>query len=296
VSTQTAQAPKLADPKKSAFFIWIYPQIILSLSQKLTMAIIGMAVYSTEQNGKDQYLAKTLKSLFKTVDFTKHRLMLSVNAKTPQTDHLIKTYSDIISKVIYNETNLGTAEAINLIWRHRLPGENAVKMDDDITTTHVGWLDELEEVIRRDSTIGQIGLKRKDCIESPDRNEGDFYKSTLKMLPHQGGEPWIIVEQVNHVMGSCVLHSAALLEKVGYLYQMPGNKYGFDDALMSVRSQISGFKNAFLPHIRIDHIDPGGTIYQQWKEKNAMERMAEYNNTKNAYFRGIRSVYYNPFA
>lgn len=260
------------------------------------MALIGMAVYSTEQNGKDKYLAKTLKSLFKTVDFKRHRLMLSVNARTVQTDHLIKTYSDIIEKVVYNETNLGTAEAINLLWKERFPEEHAVKMDDDIVTTHVGWLDELEEVLRRDSTIGQIGLKRKDCIESPDRNDGDFYKSTLKMLPHQGGEPWIVVEVVNHVMGSCVLHSAELLNEVGYLYQMPGNKYGFDDALMSVRSQIAGFKNAFLPHIRIDHIDPGDTAYQQWKQDNAMQRMAEYNNTKMAYFRGIRHVYYNPFS
>jgi len=65
---------------------------------------------------------------------------------------------------------------------------------------------------------------------------------------------------------------------------------------MSVRSQVSGFKNVFLPHIQIDHIDPGGTIYQKWKEANAMERMGEYNNTKMAYFRGIRSVYYNPFS
>lgn len=259
------------------------------------MAIIGMAVYSTEQNGKDEYLAKTLKSLFKTVDFKRHRLFLSVNARTNQTDRLITIYQDIISEVIYNDTNLGTAEAINLVWRKRLPNEHAVKMDDDIVIHQAGWLDRLEEVVDRDPSIGQAGLKRKDCIESPDRNEGDFYKSHLLMLPHKGGEKWIVVEKVNHVMGSCVLHSAGLLNKVGYLYQMQGNKYGFDDALMSVRSQIAGFKNVFLPHIEIDHIDPGGTIYQQWKEKNAMDRMAEYNNTKNAYFKGIRSLYYNPF-
>jgi GT2 family glycosyltransferase len=260
------------------------------------MSLIGMAIYSTEQNGKDEYLAKTLKSLFKTVDFRKHRLRLSVNAKTSQTEHLIKIYSDIIFDVDYNETNLGTAEAINLVWRHRLRGENAVKMDDDIVIHNEGWLDQLEEVVRLDPTIGQVGLKRKDCIESPDRNENDFYKSTLEMLPHQPGQPWIVIERVNHVMGSCVLHSSALLDKVGYLYQMSGNKYGFDDALMSVRSHIAGFKNVFLPHIRIDHIDPGGTGYQQWKEKNAMERMNEYNNTKLAYHRGIRSIYYNPFS
>lgn len=259
------------------------------------MALIGMAVYSTEQNGKDEYLAKTLKSLFKTVDFRKHRLMLSVNARTNQTNYLLGIYKDIISQVYYNETNLGTAEAINLVWRNRLPTEHAIKMDDDIVIHEPGWLDQLEEVVNIDSTIGQAGLKRKDCFESPDRNENDFFRSNLRMLPHQLGTPWIVVEVVNHVMGSCVLHSAALLNKVGYLYQMPGNKYGFDDALMSVRSQIAGFKNVFLPHIRIDHIDPGTTTFQQWKEKNTSEKMAEYFNTLNAYRKGIRSIYYNPF-
>ena len=84
------------------------------------MALIAMAVYSTIENGKDEYLAKTLKSLFKTVDFNKHRLMLSVNAYTDQTKHLLHIYSDIISDIIYNDHNIGTAEAINLLWRKRL--------------------------------------------------------------------------------------------------------------------------------------------------------------------------------
>src|SRR5580692_10304052 len=145
------------------------------------MALIGMAVYSTEQNGKDEYLAKTLKSLFKTVDFKRHRLMLSVNARTDQTNHLIGIYKDIISGVMYNDINLGTAEAINLVWRHRKPNEHAVKMDDDIVIHQEGWLDRLEEVVTRDSTIGQAGLKRKDCIEAPDRDKNDFYRSDLVM-------------------------------------------------------------------------------------------------------------------
>lgn len=255
-------------------------------------ALISMAIFSTPENGKDEYLAKTLKSLFKTVDFKKHRLILSVNAKTPQTDHLLNIYQDIICEVIYNDHNLGTAEAINLAWRKRLPGENALKMDDDITTSHVGWLDELEEAITRDKKIGQVGLKRKDCMEQPSRT--DFYKSELEMLPHEPGQNWIIVEKCNHIMGSCVLHSSALLDKIGYLYQL--GVYGFDDSFMSLRSRLAGFKNIFLPHIRIDHIDPGTTPYQKWKENEASKVWAEYHNTVNAYNKGIKPLYYNPFS
>ena len=258
------------------------------------MALLAMAVYSTQENGKDEYLAKTLKSLFKTVNFKKHRLMLSVNARTEQTNHLIGIYKDIISGVMYNDTNLGTAEAINLVWRHRIPGEHCIKLDDDVVIHQEGWLDQLEECIQRDPNIGIIGLKRKDCIESP-WHEHHFYKSKLVMLPHQPGEKWYIVEEVSHVMGTCQLYNSKLLDKIGYLYQLQGNKYGFDDALAAQRSKIAGFKNVFLPHIEIDHIDPGGTPYQAWKEKNAGERMAEYNNTVLAYQRGIRPIYYNPF-
>jgi GT2 family glycosyltransferase len=255
------------------------------------MALIGMAIYSTKENGKDEYLNKTLKSLFKTVDFRKHRLMLSVNARTNRTNHLLNIYSDIISEVIYNDTNLGTAEAINQVWRKRMPGEHAVKMDDDIVIHNPGWLDDLEYIANRNTDIGQIGLKRKDCIESPWRQ--DFYKSELEMLVRAPGERWIIIEKANHIMGSCVLHSDALLNKIGYLWQ-PG-LYGFDDSFMSLRSKLAGFKNAFLPHVEIDHIDPGTTDYQKWKENAAGEKWQAYQNNVQAFSKGVRPLYYNPF-
>jgi GT2 family glycosyltransferase len=255
------------------------------------MALIGMAIYSTEENGKDVYLAKTLKSLFKNVNFNRHRLMLSVNAKTKQTDHLIKIYSDIISEVVYNDTNLGTAEAINLVWRKRSYGEHAVKMDDDITTPYSGWLDELEYVANHGISIGQVGLKRKDCMEHPSRN--DFYRSSLEFLPHEPGEPWMVIEKANHIMGSCVLHSSKLLDTIGYLWQ-PG-LYGFDDSFMSLRSKLAGFNNVFLPHVEIDHIDPGTTGYQKWKEATASEKWAAYNTNVKAFSNGVRPLYYNPF-
>jgi len=256
------------------------------------MALIGMAIFSTEENGKDEYLAKTLKSLFKTVNFNRHRLMLSVNAKTTKTEHLIKIYSDIISEVIYNDHNLGTAEAINKIWRNRWPTEHAVKMDDDIVIYNEGWLDDLEMVANWGNNIGQVGLKRKDCIEHPSRI--DFYKSSLEFLPQHPGGKWIVIEKANHIMGSCVLHSSNLLDKIGYLWQ-PG-LYGFDDSFMSLRSKLAGYSNVFAPHIEIDHIDPGQTPYQKWKEGQAGEKWEAYQSNVKAFSNGIRPLYYNPFA
>ena len=259
------------------------------------MALMAMAVFSSVENKKDDCLDKTLQSLFNTVNFDKHTLMLSVNGYTTDTLDIIHSYErlGVISETIFNNRNLGTAEAVNLVWKNRKPNEHCLKMDDDVTTNYVGWLDEMEAVLERDNTIGQVGLKRKDLIESPFRS--DWYKSELEMLPHEAGQRWLIVEKANHIMGTCVLHSSLLLDKIGYMYQMEGNCYGFDDVLSSLRSKLSGFKNVFLPHIEIEHIDNLQTDYSKWKQDNAMAMFGKYEETKLKYETGILSTYYNPF-
>ena len=257
------------------------------------MALLSMAIYSTQENKKDALLERTFKSILDTVDFKNHRMIVSVNGYTEKTVSILKYYQPLFEKVIYNNSNLGTAEAINLCWKERKQGEHTIKMDDDVEIHSAGWVDEMEEVIRRDATIGQVGLKRKDLIESP-WNKDPFYKSNLMMLPHNPGEKWMIAEKVNHVMGTCVMHSVALLNTVGYLFQMKGNKYGFDDSLMSLRSRLAGFKNVFLPNIEIDHIDPGATPFQKWKEQNASSYWAEYHKTVADYQSGKLPLYYSP--
>lgn len=252
-----------------------------------------MAVYSTEENQKDEMLRRTIHSLMDTVDFKKHRLILSVNGYTAKTKQILNWagVSKIVSKVIWCKENIGTAEAINLAWRERHPGENVVKMDDDVVIHQPNWLYYMEEAIARHPQIGQIGLKRRDLMEHPEA-EGP-YKSILKFLPHKSGEIWIPIEYVKHVMGTCVMHSSALIDAVGYLYQ-PG-LYGFDDSLMSLRSHLAGYLNAFLPGIDIEHIDSGATPYQGWKEQHAGEKMAVYNEIARDYKSGKLSLKYNPY-
>lgn len=256
--------------------------------------LIGMAIFSSEENKKDDCLTRTLQALSETVDFTVHKLILSVNAYTERTKQIIETYEQkgVISLVFWNNSNLGTAEAINKCWERRSPGQHCIKMDDDVCMYQPGWLETMLEVIERDKSIGQVGLKRKDCWENP-YHESAFYKSKLIMLTKTIDQKWLIAEQVNHVMGTCVLHSSLLLDKVGYLKQP--TVYGFDDSLMSLRSSIAGFKNVFLPQFEIDHIDDGATPYQGWKEATAGKDMEEYNRLKDGYIKKEISVYYNPF-
>jgi GT2 family glycosyltransferase len=155
-----------------------------------------------------------------------------------------------------------------------------------------GWIEVMEDAIRRDPKIGIIGLKRKDCIENVNHPD-NYFRSTIHQLPQQPGERWIIVEEAHHVMGTCQMYSSALLDEIGYLWQP--KLYGWDDVLASARSRAVGFKNVFLPHIEIDHIDEGATPYQSWKERHAGEDVEMINKLMTGYIDGTTSTYYNPF-
>jgi GT2 family glycosyltransferase len=249
------------------------------------MALISLAVWDTEENGRTEYTAKTLETLYLTVNTKKHRIVIVDNGSCEATQKLLNKAARI--EVIRLHENIGTAKAVNKAWQLRKPNENCVKMDNDVVIHQSDWVDNMERAIKLDPAIGIVGLKRKDCWEEPSRN--DFYKSSLEMLPHVPGEPWVVVERVNHVMGTCQMFNSALLDKIGYLYQP--RLYGFDDALAAIRCQVAGFYSCFLPHIEIDHIDTGATAYQGWKEKHAGEDMAEYNRLKNGYLSGTIPVY-----
>ena len=249
-----------------------------------------MAVYATEENQKTNIARQTFEGLIATTNLKRHRVIVVDNGSCPAAQVMFKDFTKFFTFLHMGE-NLGTAGAVNLAWKLRQPGECVVKMDDDCLIHDAGWADRLEEAIERDPSIGIIGLKRKDLMESPDRT--DQFKSELGRLPHQPGQAWIDVEWVNHVMGTCQMYNPALLDKIGYLYQP--RLYGFDDSLAAVRCRVAGFKNCFLPHIRIDHIDPGDTPFQAWKHKVSGEDMGEYNRLKAGYQDGTIPIYHNPY-
>lgn len=253
------------------------------------MAIIAMAVWDTEQNGRTAYTHETLRSLGNTVDLSLHRVIVVDNGSCDATKQLLARYeSEGRITVITLPENIGTARAVNKAWQLRNKGEHCVKMDNDVVIYQTGWADQLEEALRRDPNIGIIGLKRKDCWENP-AHDNTFYRSTLEMLPHVAGERWMIIEKVRHVMGTCQMFNSALLDKIGYLYQP--RLYGFDDCLAATRSEVAGFYNAFLPHIEIDHIDTGATEYQGWKDKVAGEDMVAFNQITQDYRNGKRPIF-----
>lgn len=252
-----------------------------------------MAVYDTEENKRTELTEKTLLSLRDTVDLDKHRLIIIDNNSCQNTKVLYKSLANKMGRAIVIEMpeNVGTSRAINQAWKYRQEDEHAIKMDNDVVINQSGWVEQLEHAIERDSTIGIIGLKRKDVIQSP-WHPDPSYKSELVMLPHVNGEKWVIVERTADIIGTCTMFNSALLNKVGYSYQ-PG-LYGYEDVLFCHRSHLAGFYNCFLPHIDIDHIDPGNTVYQPWKEKHAGEYTQQMIEVFKSYVNGTRDIY-QPF-
>jgi GT2 family glycosyltransferase len=248
------------------------------------MALIAMAVHDTEENKRSKYTKETLDSLFNTVDFENHRLIIVDNNSCVDSKNIISeflTYTNTNIDVITNTENVGTAKAINQAWAMRQPGETLIKMDNDCVINHFGWIEDMEIAMLKGG-YGIMGLKRKDLLQSPTAE--DIWKTTLKMIPHEKGEPWYVVEESEDIMGTCTMFHPTLTDKMGGLMQ--SGLYGFDDTLACIRAKLLGYKLAFLPHIDIDHIDEGGDAYTEWKRKYAGDRMKEFYEIKQGLING----------
>lgn len=257
------------------------------------MALIAMVTYDNEETGKAPYTQMAMESIIRSVNFEHHRLFICDNGSTdPRTIENLKTWETELERciVLRNGSNIGTANAINRAWSFAEPDEVVVKMDNDVIIHDVDWLDDMEECFRRDDKLAILGLKRRDCMEAT-WHEHDWFRSEIKQLPHIPGQKWFSVESVHHVMGTCQAYSVPCREKLGFLFQW--GPYGFDDAVACFRSEQAGFYNAFLCGVDIEHIDPGDTPYQTWKETVAGDLLSTWEEYKHRLQIGKESVHFD---
>lgn len=256
--------------------------------------MIAVPVWCTADNDRDWMLRAVLKSLAATVDWSRHDLFLVDNNSHAPTHALYaEARAWLPFELIALPENVGTARAVNHAWLRRKPGQACVKLDSDVVVNTPGWADVLEDAAARDERIGVCGAKRKDCAEAPWRAE-EWWRSELVMLPHEPGRRWLVAERVLHVMGSCQLYPDRWLRRCGYLYQM-GGLYACDDCLAAVRTIKAGMYSCFVHGIDIDHVDPGTTGYQAWKEAYAARVFPRYDEVREQYLSGARDVYQGPF-
>ena len=243
------------------------------------MALIAMAVYDTVVNERSKYTWRTLESLMDTSG-SNNRIIVIDNNSCDKTKEILKDYKKYIT-IITNTENVGTAKAINQAWAYRKPNEVVIKMDNDVVINNYGWVEEMELAMKL-GNYGIMGLKRKDLMQSP--TSQSIWKTELKMLPHEKGDNWVVVEESEDIMGTCTMFHPSLTDKMGGLMQ--AGVYGFDDTLACIRAKLLGDKLAFLPHIDIDHIDKGGDAYTEWKRKYAGEKMEEFYKIKEGLING----------
>ena len=265
------------------------------------MALLSMCCYDTIENNRSRYTAETIDSLLETVNFNKHRLFIIDNGSCSDTKELLNYFEKKFEKIfpsenltiIESEVNQGTANGISMAWQYRKEGENCIKIDNDVTIRHEGWVDDMEECISRMPKIGIICLKRKELTQST-FNPNPIYKTELIELPHEIGQKWLFIEKVRSCFGTVQMYNSKLLDKIGYLYQM-GGIYGFDDSLSDVRSELAGFINCFLIGYEITHLDEGGDEYTKEKSDYAAKMMPFFQDTVNGYRNGTIPIYYSPF-
>jgi GT2 family glycosyltransferase len=251
------------------------------------MALIAMAVNDSEENGRTKYTKNAIDSLINTIDLDYHRIIVVDNNSCEETKRCLNWFKSHIT-IIYNNENVGTAKAINQAWSLKEPNEVLIKMDNDVVINNYGWVEDMETAMRLGG-YGIVGLKRKDLMQHP--NAKDNWKTELKMLPHQKGEPWIVVEESEDIMGTVQMFNPSLINKMGGLMQ--AGVYGFDDTLACIRAKLLGYKLAFLPHIDIDHIDVGGDAYTEWKRKYAAEKTKEFYQIKQGLINGTIPIKVN---
>lgn len=214
-----------------------------------------------------------------TVDLNKHRWVIVNNSCDMETQGYLDALSHHMNITIHHlPENVGTARGINIGLRTRQPGEMCIKCDDDLTWSVSGWVEQLEKYCK--GNIGILGLKRDDIWQRTD-HENLNYRTKME------GK----LEICPDIMGTCTAYNPAMLDKVGLLTQ-PG-LYGFDDTIFSVRSIAAGFRNAFLPHIKITNLDKGGTEYTEWKKWEAGRRLVEAGEYMEMIKNGIISYFYD---
>ena len=130
--------------------------------------LIAMCIWNTPENKKYDYTARTLDSVHDTVNLAAHRVFLVDNASTdPRTSTLLDGAT--WATVLRNESNVGTARAINRAWKERVAGESCVKMDDDVLIHQRNWPEEtrLLESVRLNETTWRSAQTTRSRTTEP---------------------------------------------------------------------------------------------------------------------------------
>lgn len=192
--------------------------------------LITMATYNRVKLTK-----LTVDSLYKTSSPDEFDLVVIDNGSTDATNSYLKElkgrYANFSAMLL--PRNIGVAKAHNLALLHNYhPGSYWTKLDNDCEIRTDGWISKKLDVFSKLPDYGVI------CAISG--VEGTMPKSLLHTeLP-------IFTKTVTS--GMLVTHRPEVIEKIGY-YDEGYGKYGWEDCLYAVRSEVAGYKTAYYQNM-----------------------------------------------
>ena len=187
--------------------------------------MISLKVSDTETNGRVSLTKRTIESLDRTVDWSKHRLVINDNSRCRETQEL---YDDLpMPAVILRE--LPGSE-----WTFRRTGEHAIRIASGAVISSPGWVDVIEGILDADEEIGVIGLR--GILDDTGPGE-EMREPEWQVLATPFESKWFFVRGVEWLQAICIAYSSALLRVLF-------------DSDVSVEDLASGFKSCILLDIR----------------------------------------------
>lgn len=228
---------------------------------------------------------RTVEALARTWAFEEAKVVIWDNGSQDGTaDYVGALALPNLTVVMYPE-NIGCPRALNeIMWSRREPGQDFIKIDNDMEPMMVGWVGKLAAFARDHPAVAMVGPYYQEVEDMPGR-VGRRHENWLEVYP---------------LMGHCVLHAGWFLDRTGYFDVLsPDHLYGFEDNLMSTRAVASGFRCAIHVDITIENIQRWNSMdfsarkgLAQVEERDAhIDRLRPAYNARQALISRLGSRY-----
>ncbi|HVN67313.1 MAG TPA: glycosyltransferase, partial [Candidatus Sulfotelmatobacter sp.] len=211
-------------------------------------------------------------------------LVIIDNASTDGTREYLDTLPAWI-RVIKNRQNLGPAKSWNMALRLKAPEQHFFKLDNDLlfeTAGHPDWLARAVETAEKYPDLGQL------CLRPYNHRNIAPYPTTLV----NGLELQVLDRDCT--IGFGFLYTRNAIDKVGAFCEEYG-LWGFDDSDLCHRIKLAGFRTAYLPGVKVNHLgevgsSQGSTISEKQKKKIIWWKAPQFERNLRKYRRGRKPL------
>lgn len=228
--------------------------------------------------------AQTLAGLTETVNLNQIKLVIVNNGSTDGTAVMIDEWTSLFNDTMPGQLdvivhdlkeNIGCPRALNLAMReHRLPGQDVIKLDNDVALMTPGWLWGVNGVAAAMDRAG----KKVAMIMAHYRGATDGRASGMVPSPIPGGKDLV---RMRHIIGHCVWHSGAFLDMVGFFDVLRGDHlYGFEDMLISLRASMIAWQMLVMPEWEVENLQRWTSLGRDEAAKHIEEMRPLYDRRR----------------